>query len=205
MMMMMALDFYSVVYGRRSVRLFDQKQIERATLRKILETTTAAPSAHNAQPARFFVIPKGELRNTLIRRMADAYLEDLLSDRMEQSRAKEIVERSKIILQKAPALVLAGLTMEEMWTYPDDKRKSHEYIMAVQSTAASIQNLLLAAFCEGIASCWLCAPLFAGDIVVETLDIDRNIDPQAFVILGYSSKTIDMPSRKAFEEVVHML
>jgi coenzyme F420-0:L-glutamate ligase/coenzyme F420-1:gamma-L-glutamate ligase len=204
-MMTMALDFYGVVYGRRSVRLFEEKQIEEGTLRKILETAIAAPSAHNAQPARFFVISRGKLRNTLVQRMADAYLEDLLSDRMAENKAKEIVKRSKIILQEAPALLLAGLTMDDMWTYPDDKRRSHEYVMAVQSTAASIQNLLLAAFYEGIASCWLCAPLFARNIVVETLDIDRNIDPQAFVILGYSSKTIDMPSRKAFEEVVHML
>lgn len=187
------------------MRLFEEKQIEEPTLRRILESTVAAPSAHNAQPARFFVIPKGELRDTLLRKMADAYLRDLVSDKMEENKAKKTVERSKIILQKAPVLILAGLTMEDMWTYPDDKRKSHEYIMAVQSTAASIQNLLLAAFCEGVASCWLCAPLFARDIVTETLDIDRNIDPQAFIILGYSSKTIDMPSRKALDETVHML
>ncbi len=204
-MMVMALDFYDVVYGRRSVRLFEERRIEDRTLRKILETALAAPSAHNAQPARFFVIPKGKLRNTLLQKMAEAYLKDLLSDKTEETKAKEIVERSMMILQKAPVLVLAGLTMEDMWVYPDDKRKSHEYTMAVQSTAASVQNLLLAAFCEGVASCWLCAPLFARDIVVETLDIDRIIDPQAFIILGYSSKTIDMPSRKAFEEVVQVL
>lgn len=201
----MALDFYDVVYGRRSVRRFEEEQVEERTLKKMLQTTLAAPSAHNAQPARFFVIPKGKLRDTLLLKMGDAYLSDLLSDKVDESKAKLIVERSKMILQNAPTLVLAGLTMKDMWAYPDDKRKSHEYTMAVQSTAASIQNLLLAAFCEGVASCWLCAPLFAKDIVVETLDIDRNIDPQAFIILGYSSKTIDMPSRKAFEEVVQIL
>lgn len=204
-MMVMALDFYDVVYGRRSVRIFEEKQVEARTLKKILETTLAAPSAHNAQPARFFVIPRGKMRDTMLQQMAEAHLRDLLNDKMEERKAREVVERSKMILQNAPILVLVGLTMKDMWAYPDDKRKSHEYIMAVQSTAASVQNLLLAAFCEGVASCWLCAPLFARNVVVEALGIDRNIDPQAFIILGYSSKKIDMPGRKAFEEVVHML
>ena len=35
--------------------------------------------------------------------------------------------------------------------------------MAIQSVAAAIHALLLAAHALGLAACWMCAPLFAPD------------------------------------------
>jgi coenzyme F420-0:L-glutamate ligase/coenzyme F420-1:gamma-L-glutamate ligase len=201
----MKSDFYRVLYGRRSIRFFKEQSVDAATLRKVLEAAIAAPSAHNAQPARFFVIPNGKARSNLIARMSELYLQDLTDDNMKEQEARAVVNRSQTILTSAPVLILAGLTMRDMWSYLDEKRKSHEYVMAVQSTAAAIQNLLLSAYAEGLASCWLCAPLFAKDIVVEVLGLEDDIDPQAFIILGYAPESNPMPLRKPFEEMVHML
>jgi coenzyme F420-0:L-glutamate ligase/coenzyme F420-1:gamma-L-glutamate ligase len=201
----MASDFYYVVSERRSVRLFEERPVENTVLKRILATTILAPSAHNAQPARFFVIPQGKMRMNLIDVMSEAYLRDLINDVVDENEAKEIVERSRSVLNSAPVLILAALTMREMWTYPDDERKSHEYVMAVQSTAAAIQNLLLSAQAEGLASCWLCAPLFTKRLVVETLDLEDDIEPQAFIILGHSTRLPRMPQRKPYEEIVHIL
>lgn len=198
-------DFYDVVSKRRSVRFFEERAVENSVLKKVLTTTILAPSAHNAQPARFFVIPQGKKRMNLIDMMSEAYLRDLINDVVDAYKAKEIVERSRLILKSAPVLILAALTMKEMCVYSDDERKSHEHVMAVQSTAAAIQNLLLSAQAEGLASCWLCAPLFTKRLVVEILDLDDDIEPQAFIVLGHSTKPPTMPQRKPYEEIVHIL
>lgn len=73
--------------------------------------------------------------------------------------------------------------------YPDDKRSAAEYTMAVQSTSLAAQNLLLAAHNEGLGACWLCAPLFCPDVVVKTLDLPPDWQPQALITLGYPAST----------------
>lgn len=201
----MAKDFHQVVSERRSVRIFERRPVDMSALRRILETALLAPSAHNSQPVRFFVIEDNQLRKQLVGRMSEEYLRDLLTDGVNDSEAESTVARSRSLLLSAPALILAGLTMKDMWKYPDDLRNSHEYVMAVQSTAAAIQNALLAARAEGLASCWLCAPLFAKQAIVETLGLGGDIDPQAFVVLGHSSDAPDMPPRKPFDEIVVVL
>ena len=57
--------------------------------------------------------------------------------------------------------------------------------MAIQSVAACGQNLLLAAHELGLGACWMCAPLFAPDVVREVLDLPGDWDAQALITLGY--------------------
>jgi nitroreductase len=75
--------------------------------------------------------------------------------------------------------------MEDMDTYSDSKRADAERIMAVQSVAMSVQNLLLAAYDEGLGACWMCAPLFCPDVVRAALNLDDALQPQALVTLGH--------------------
>ncbi len=201
----MMRDFYDVVSSRRSVRVFEEKPVDLASIRKVLEVATLAPSAHNSQPARFFVIPKGDVRTQMVNRMSEEYLRDLLDDGGAQEPAEETVSRSRKLLMSAPVLILAALTMKDMWKYSDDERNLHEHTMAVQSTAAAIQNALLAACAEGLASCWLCAPLFTKRAIVETLELGDDVEPQAFILLGHTSVPPEMPQRKPLEEIVQML
>ena len=64
-----------------------------------------------------------------------------------------------------------------------------EWLMAAQSTALALGNLLLAAHHEGLAACWMCAPLFAPDIVRDVLDLPADWEPQALITLGYPAET----------------
>ena len=48
-------------------------------------------------------------------------------------------------------------------------RQAAERTMAVQSVALACQNLLLAAHAHGLGACWMCAPLFAPELVRDTL------------------------------------
>jgi len=63
--------------------------------------------------------------------------------------------------------------------------------------------MLLAAYGEGLGSCWFCAPLFCQDVVRKVLEIPQNVDPQALITLGYPADEPNPPPRKALEEIVH--
>ena len=50
------MDFFETVANRHSCRSFDSKPVEDARLRKILEACNSAPSAHNSQAYKIFVV-----------------------------------------------------------------------------------------------------------------------------------------------------
>lgn len=100
-------------------------------------------------------------------------------------------------------LIIACLTMRSMDQYPDERRQRCEYILAVQSLAAAIQNMLLVAFSLGLGTCWFCAPLFSQDSVREILKIPEDIEPQALITLGYPSKWPIPPLRKPIREIAY--
>ena len=75
--------------------------------------------------------------------------------------------------------------MSDMDVYVDEHRSNAELIMAVQSTAMAVQNLLLSAHEMGLGACWRCAPLFCAKTVIDTLKLPQSWRPQALVTLGY--------------------
>jgi nitroreductase len=92
--------------------------------------------------------------------------------------------------------------MEDMTRYTDKRRTEAEYLMAVQSVSAAIQNLLLVAHAEGLGSCWMCAPLFCRDVVKTILNLPKAFDPQAFIVMGGRDEEPVTPKRKPLKEVV---
>jgi F420 biosynthesis protein FbiB-like protein len=191
-----------VLTARRTVRFYTDAPVPETLIRALLDAALAAPSAHNAQSTRLVVIASPHLKRRLADRMARRWRRDL-----ERSGAPEAAIRVELRFSirrfsEAPALILAGYTMEEMDRYPDRARRRAEEIMAVQSAAAAIQNLLLAAAANGLGACWCCAPLFCQAIVRRALDLPRAFIPQALLTIGYPAHTPPVPPRKSFDAVV---
>jgi nitroreductase len=75
--------------------------------------------------------------------------------------------------------------------------------MAVQGTAMASQNLLLAAHAEGLAACWMCAPLFCPDVVRGALGVADHWQPQGLIALGIAADAgRDRPRRPMGDFVV---
>jgi F420 biosynthesis protein FbiB-like protein len=134
--------------------------------------------------------------------MGDVFRRDLTADGEESTKIDELVATSVTRFSSAPVLILVCLTMKPMDVYPDEKRQRAEYIMAVQSVAAAVQTMLLAAHAEGLAGCWFCAPLFCPDTVQQILGLPETIIPQALVTLGFADETPDPSPRQPFEKLV---
>ena len=197
-----AREFIGLLKARRSIRRLRPDPVPRELLIEALDAARWAPSAHNAQPWRFVVVTDKHVKEELAKSMAEAWRRDLLADGVPEGKVRELTEASIERFTKAPVLVLACLSMEGMHEYPDERRRRAERIMAVQSVAAALQNLLLAAHALGLGACWYCAPLFCPDVVRRVLGLPEDLEPQALVALGFPAEEPEPPPRKPLSEVV---
>ena len=179
---------YDLIRGRRSIRRYAQRPVERTAVERVLAAATWAPSAHNRQPWRFAVIDDTALQARLADAMSAALRADLAADGLSPDQIEAQAARRRERLTRAPVLVLLCMTMADMDVYPDVKRSHAEWTMATQSAALAGQNLLLAAQVEGLGACWLCAPLFCPDVVRAVLGLPDDWEPQAFISLGWPAE-----------------
>lgn len=191
----------NAIKNRRSIRLFLHKSVPQDLVLKLIDAARWAPSAHNAQPWRFIVIFDPIVKRRLAEAMASDWLRDLKRDGVPQEEAKRLAEESIKRFSEAPVLIIAAITMREMHKYPDRRRQRFEHLMATQSLAAAIQNLLLTAHADGLGACWFCAPLFCQETVRRVLRIPRDVEPQALIALGYPAESPKPPPRKPIKEI----
>jgi F420 biosynthesis protein FbiB-like protein len=136
---------------RRSIRKYSTKPVPQEAVEEVLVAAGWAPSAHNAQPWRFIVLADPAVKRELAEAMAEAWAAD-----MAQDGSKVDVETQKARVERfatAPVLILACTTMDGMARQPDMERLSVERDLAMQSLAAALENMLLAAHAEGLGAC----------------------------------------------------
>jgi F420 biosynthesis protein FbiB-like protein len=196
------MDLLDLLQRRRSIRRYTEQPLPAGVIERLLTAAVWAPSAHNRQPWRFAVLTEAASKKRLARAMSDK----LRADRLADGDAPEVVEqdavRSFARLTGAPVVVVACLTMTGMDQYPDARRNKAEYLMAVQSVAMALQNLLLAAHAEGLGACWMCAPLFCQDAVREALNLPDDWEAQALITLGFPASAGKPASRRLLSEVM---
>lgn len=196
---------HAFLRSRRSIRRFRPEPVADEIVRRILETATYAPSAHNRQPWRFVVIDDTRLREQFVDAMGAAFLHDLLADGLPPEEAEARLQRSRERILSAPIAILLCLDMSDMDRYPDPIRAQKEYMMAVQSVALCGGQLLLAAHAEGVGGVWMCAPLFANEAVKSSLSLPPTWEAQALILLGYPQDDPTCPPRKPLDEVTLFL
>jgi coenzyme F420-0:L-glutamate ligase / coenzyme F420-1:gamma-L-glutamate ligase len=177
-------DLQAIIKGRRSVRRYVAAKIHPTVVDRLLTAAISAPSAHNRQPWRFAVLEDAVWKERLAREMGSRLREDRLADGDDPGDVARDVARSYARITEAPLVILVCLDTRDMDQYPDERRRTTEHVMAIQSTAMAMQNILLAAHAEGMGACVMCAPLFCGPAVVAALQLPDGWEPQSLVTLG---------------------
>lgn len=167
------MEVVDAIFGRRSIRKYKNKEVEKEKILEILEAAIWAPNSGNSQTWRFFVV-----RNEAIK----------------QKIAKAAYNQQ--FIAEAPIVIVVCYDKEEMsWYY--GKRGVELY--AIQDTAAAIQNMLLAAYNLGLGSCWVGA--FDEQKIAKILKLPKNYRPVAIVTIGYADEK-PKSSRKPLSKVV---
>jgi coenzyme F420-0:L-glutamate ligase / coenzyme F420-1:gamma-L-glutamate ligase len=196
-----AAAFHRLMRSRRSIRNFRAEAISKTVLDRLIASATAAPSAHNRQPWRFVIIEEPPAKAALARAMGGRLAADRRRDGDTAAAIEHDVARSYARLTGAPVLILVNLTLEHADAYPDAARRDAEFLMAVQGTAMAAQNLLLGAHAEGLAACWMCAPLFCPGVVRESLGLPAHWQPQGLIALGIAADAGRERQRRPLHEV----
>jgi nitroreductase len=175
----MTKDIADAIKDRRSIRRFAPRDIPSATLSRLLEAASMAPSAGNRQPWFFYVVGNADTRQEL---------------------AKAAFGQSFLV--EAPVNIVVCAEPERSSARYGERGAN---LYCLQDTAAAVQNLLLMAEGLGLATCWVGA--FDEKGVCQVLDIPRGRRPVAIIPVGYSNltKPPHPPARRALTEIVKMV
>jgi len=142
---------------RRSVRIYDRKDVPTDLIEKMLECGTMAPSTGNTQPWEFIVVKDRETKNKLF----DASL--------KQEHVRD-----------APVVIIVCANLEKS---KQRYKERGEKLYSIQNTAACIQNMLLTAHDLGLGTCWVGS--FEEKEVSTILEIPKKLRPIAIITLGF--------------------
>jgi len=188
------MDAMETIMTRRSIRKFKDTPLSEEQVWKYLEAANMAPTATNRQPWNFIVIQREKLDN--MQELLDASFKERLEGMAEEDYQsyKECLEKLPIpgeadqmknmqsffrTLGNAPIAVLV---------YVDEPDSERRGFLDIQDAAAAIENLILAAWSDGVGSCWMCGPLANKE---EALKKIFNIPDKrliALIPLGYPDK-----------------
>lgn len=138
------------IHGRRSIRKFTDERIPRETLEEILEAAAWAPSGQNLQPWYLLALTQDADLAWVFSELGTGAFNHRkhLEDRFKNN--PEVVEETMEFMRAmggARTIVLAFLYKP---TYSEADMPS-----CIESVAAAMQTLCLAAYGKGIASCWV--------------------------------------------------
>jgi coenzyme F420-0:L-glutamate ligase / coenzyme F420-1:gamma-L-glutamate ligase len=197
-------DLDQTILGRRSVRRYLDRPIAREVIDQLLSAAMWAPSAHNRQMWRWAVVVAPDAKAWLARTMGERLRADRLADGESPEAVETGLARAYTRLTTAPALIAACSTMAGVEEPPGSRVWRAKSAMAMQSVAAAVENLLLAAHAAGLGACWLCAPLFCPKAVQQALDLPLDWEAQALITLGYPADApAPAPRRPPAETVVY--
>lgn len=181
------MNLSEVVSARRSVRSFEDRRVPPEVVERAIRLAIQAPAPHHSAPWRFTLIEEPRAKDVFGRAMRDAWRRDLERDGVEPDRVAKILARSAGLLAGAPLLTLCSMDLSRAHSYPDERRRRAEWSLFAHSIGAGLQTYMLALAEEGVASCWISAPVFCGEVIKELLGLPGSVEPQALVLVGYAS------------------
>ena len=189
------MDILDVMRQRRSIRVFDRRMPPRELIVQCLEAATWAPSATNQQPWEFIVLTGSVLE------AVNAITEEKFFERMQTANAfGEPPEPLKTRQQEVLSTMVA--TAEKADINPNEifekslrffdapvavyfvsyKGTDNQYLL---STAAALENFLLAAHARGLGTCWLTVTVICAEDIKKHLGIPADRELLGGVAVGY--------------------
>jgi nitroreductase len=187
------MDTLDAIYGRRSIRTFQDRPVPRDLIEKVLDATVQAPSAKNRQPWHFIVVDGEAERAEMVATMrtgidaARGAGADLGSS-----------EATASIMEQAPVTIFVFNP-----EHRDGEEGSRMSVADLQSVGGAIQTMLLAAQALGLGTLWICDVFYAYDELRGWLG--RTDQMVAAVSIGYAAESPGPRPRRPWGELTTWL
>jgi nitroreductase len=184
---------------RHSIRQFQDRPVDDSLIKIILDAANQAPSAHNQQSWRFVVLREKK-------RLALASLVAARSNDFPKP-SSAILRMASRCLASAPVVISVNNTGSliahgsELFNLDHERSLDFFRTMEVQSSAAAVENLLLAATSLGLGSVWLGILYLIKDEVLTFLGETKG-EFMAVIPIGYPKKAQGGPLKKPLEYVL---
>jgi len=196
-----ANDTMQTIEARRSTRYFSPEEIQEDDLIRILESANHAPSAHNKQSWKFIVI-RGARKRALA---------NLVNERASQFKkpSSALLRMAARSISSAP-VVIAVVNTGELVNHGTKSFEGAANLadlfrtMEIQSSAAAVQNMILAATSLGLGSVWLGILGLIRDEVLGLLEVEEG-EFMAVVPIGYAQGKSMAPRKKSLNTIVSFL
>lgn len=177
------MDIQDALRGRRSVREYKPDNISREAIATLIEAATLAPSAMNEQPWHFTVVTDKALLNSISSKAKSHILAG--ADAVPDHLRKALEAPAFQIFYHAPALIVISATQSLPWVNED--------------CALAAENLMLAAFAQGLGTCWIgfAQRWLATDEGAAMIDLPSGYRAIAPVIVGSPMTFPDAIERRA--------
>ena len=154
---------YKAIILRRTIRRFKQKPIPKSILKRLINAARLAPSAANLQPLEFIVITDKGICTKIFHHLRWA---GYIAPYGTPPEGKHPVAYIAVLVNKIKA--------------------QPKY--AAYDVAAAVQNILLAAWEQGIGSCWMQA--IERSKIKRILGIPRDFCLDSIIALGYRAEVM---------------
>lgn len=169
--------FFELVETRRSIRRFEDKEVEEEKIRKILEALRLAPSSSNSQPWHVVVVRDKEVISAL-------------------SKAAPVGSRFVISWMSGAPLVFV-LTVRRKLTHRVARAFGHANLWLDAGIAG--EHLVLAAQALGFGTCWI--GWFSERKVRKLVGLTKAHEVVALIPCGYPAEEPEPRPRKSLEEI----
>jgi nitroreductase len=144
------MELMEAIHGRRSIRKFTDEPIPREVLEEIMEAASWAPSGQNLQPWYLLALTQDADLAWVFSELGTGAFSHRKHLEARFKNNPEVVEETMEFMRAmggARTIVLAFLQKP---TYSEQDMPS-----CIESVAAAMQTLCLAAYDKGVASCWV--------------------------------------------------
>jgi nitroreductase len=169
-----APETIQTIFERQSCRDFLRDELPKEHVKLMLECMRWTPSAGNMQPWRFRVVRDDARKQALV---ASAYGQRFIAD--------------------APVVIVVCAVTEESAARYGERG---ETLYCIQDTAATVQNLLLAATALGYGTCWIGA--FDEGAAAQALKLPPRERPVAIIPVGKPRRMGSRTPRRPLDEIV---
>jgi nitroreductase len=209
------MDLFDAIKGRKSIRRFKPTPVPDEDIKKILDAGRWAPSANNTQPWSFIVVKDRELLRNMaaaVREMIDRMVPFAENEKQSQ-RLSAYKNNYYTFFEHAPAMVVVLMEAYDAGTdrllakmgYSAEDIKRLRPSPGLQSVAAAIQNMLLAAYALGYSSCWMTGPTVAQEAFEKLFGFGKEKFVAALLPLGEADENPPSRPRRPIEEMMKVL
>tara|TARA_A100001037_G_scaffold297562_1_gene319774 strand:+ start:2230 stop:2898 length:669 start_codon:yes stop_codon:yes gene_type:complete len=199
-------NIWEAMFTQRAIRYWQDKDIPRDLIEKVVESASKAPSGSNTQPWIFVVVDDPVKRRLIGESLKSVYesnqgLQDLIAagEQTDDKTQRLMLKGAKAFfsgLGKAPAIIIPCLFKLSSPTMDPSS------LLAGSSIYGAIQNLMLSARALGLGTVLTTAQAMLDNELREILGIPEEATPVALIPMGYPDANFGPTKRKPVKEII---